>query len=338
MKNKRIVICLSSLLALSLLTSGCGKEVEVKNGSKVAVSVTGDKFTATEYYGKIKEDNITILIDMIDHSIFDEKYKDNKEEDEEIKKQLDQIKSAYGNSNETAYKSVLQQYFGVENEEELEEKLRLEYKRNKAVEEYISKNIKDSEIKKYYEENIYGDMKASHILITPDVKSDASSEEKEKAEKKALETAEKVIKELAEGKKFATLAKKYSKDEANASNGGDLGYFKYDEMVEEFSKATKDLKVDEYTKTPIKTEYGYHIILKTGEKKKATLKKVKKDIKEKITENKLKDSNTLYYETLIAIRKDNKIKWNDDSLKKAYEEYMDKIIENAKNSNNASAQ
>lgn len=337
MKNKKIIICLSSLLAISLLTSGCGKEIEVKNGSKVAVSITGGKFTATEYYSEIKEDNISALIDMIDHSLLDKKYKSDKEEDEQIKKQIEQIKSAYG-SNETTFKSVLQQYFGVESEKELEEKLRLEYKRNKAVEDYINKNLKDSEIKKYYEDKVFGDMKASHILITPDVKSDASDEDKQKAEQKALKEAEKVIEELAKGKKFDKLAKKYSKDEATASNGGDLGYFKYDEMVEEFSKATKDLKVNDYTKTPVKTENGYHIILKTGEKKKASLKNVKKDIKEKLTKEKLNDSNTLYYETLINIRKDNKIKWNDDSLKKAYEEYMDKLIENAKSSNNSSAQ
>lgn len=338
MKNKKIIVCLSSLLAISLLASGCGKEIEVKNGSKVAVTAAGNKFTATEYYNKVKENNISILVDMIDKNLFEKKYKTDKEEDEQIKKQIDQIKSTYGGSTETAYKSVLQQYFGVEDEKELDEKLRLEYKRNKAVEDHVTKNIKDSEIKKYYEEKIFGDMKASHILITPDVKSDASEDEKKKAEKKALEKAEKVIKELEDGKNFASLAKKYSKDESNASNGGDLGYFSYDEMVEEFSKATKDLKVDEYTKKPVKTEYGYHIILKTGEKKKAKLKDVKKDIKEKITKEKLNESSTLYYETLYDIRKENKIKWNDDVLKKAYEEYIDKLIENAKNSNNASAQ
>ncbi len=338
MKNKKILLCLSSLLTISLLATGCGKEVEVKNGSKVTVSVTGSKFTATEYYSKIKEDNIATLVDMIDHGILDKKYKSDKEEDEQVKKQIDQIKSTYG-SNDTAFKSVLQQYFGVDNEKELEEKLRLEIKRNEAVEDYVKKHLKDSEIKKYYNDKVFGDMKASHILITAEVKKDASDKEKEKAEKKAKKEAEKIIEKLDKGEKFDKLAKEYSDDEATASNGGDLGYFSYDEMVEEFSKATKDLKVDEYTKTPVKTEYGYHIILKTGEKKKPKLKDVKKDIKEKLTKEKLNDSETLYYETLMAIREDNKIKWNDDSLKKAYKEYMDKLIKKAEESaNNTSTQ
>jgi len=101
-------------------------------------------------------------------------------------------------------------------------------------------------------------------------------------------------------------------------------------MVKEFSDAVKELKVKEYTKEPIKTEYGYHIILKTGEKEKPELKDVKKDIKEKITKNKLNDDSTLYYESLKGYREDKKLTWNDDELKKAYNDYMNKLIENAK--------
>lgn len=333
MKNKKLFICLSSLLALSLITTGCGKEIEVKNGSKVAVSLTGNKYTATEYYSEIKEDNISKLIDMIDKDLLEKKYKSDKEEKEDIQKQIDQIKSTYGGSTEEAYTSVLRQYFGVETEKELEERLKLEYKRTKAVEDYIEKNIKDDEIQKYYEENIYGDMKASHILITADIKEDASDEEKDKAEKKALEKAQKIIKQLDEGKDFAELAKKNSDDESNATTGGDLGYFSYDDMVEEFSKATKDLKVNEYTKEPVETEFGYHIILKTGQKDKPKLKKVKSDIKEKIREEKMSNDSGLFYESLLEIRKENKIKWNDDKLKKAYNNYMNDLIENARKQN-----
>lgn len=329
MKNKKVITCLSTLLVISLIATGCGKEIEVKNGSKVAVSVTGDKFTATEYYEKIKENNITELIDMIDHSLFDKKYKTDEKETEEINSQINQIKSYYG-SNEETYLSIINQYFGAESEDELKEILSLEYKRNLAVEDYIKKNIKDDEIKKYYEENIYGEVKASHILIAVDVNDDATDEEKEEAENKAKEKAEELINKLNDGEKFDKLAKENSADQSNASNGGDLGYFDLNDMVEEFSNAVKDLNVDEYTKEPIKTEFGYHIILKTGQKEKPKLKEVKDDIKDEIKTQKLNDDNSLYYEALKAIREDNKIKWNDDKLKKAYNKYMDKLIENAK--------
>ena len=331
MKKKKTIIALSTLLAVTLLATGCGKEIEVKNGSKVAVSVSSDKFSATEYYEKIKEHNISILIEMIDHSLFDKKYKKDNKETEEIDKQVNQIKNYYG-EDEEKFNNVVKQYFGVENEKELREMLSLEYKRKLAVEDYIKDNLKDSEIKDYYNNNIFGQVKASHILISLDVEDSASDEEKAEADKKAKEEAEKEIKELNDGKKFATLAKKYSKDTASATNGGDLGYFDLDDMVEEFSNAVKELKVDEYTKEPVKSQFGYHIILKTGEKDKPKLKEVKDDIKDTLCEQKLNNDSALYYESLIKVREKKKISWNDDKLKKAYDDYMNKLKDSTKNS------
>ena len=329
MKKSKIVMGISALLVVSLIMTGCGKKIEVKNGSKVAVSIKGDKFTATEYYQKIKKDNIHTIVEMIDHSILDKKYKSDEKEKEYIENQIKQIKSYYGEDDET-YKKVIKQYFGVDSEEELKEMIALEYKREKAVNEYIEKNIKDDEIEKYYNENIFGEIKASHILISTNTKADATDEEKAKAEKEALEKAKKVIKELNKGKKFKDLAKKYSDDKATSSNGGDLGYFQLGDMVVDFSNAVKELKKNEYTKEPVKTQYGYHIILRTGEKDRAKLEDVKDDIKEKIRENKLNEDKTLYYETLKEIREENKIKWNDDELKNAYENYMQELINSVK--------
>ena len=329
MKKSKIVMGISALLVVSLIMTGCGKKIEVKNGSKVAVSIKGDKFTATEYYQKIKKDNIHTIVEMIDHSILDKKYKSDEKEKEYIENQIKQIKSYYGEDDET-YKKVIKQYFGVDSEEELKEMIALEYKREKAVNEYIEKNIKDDEIEKYYNENIFGEIKASHILISTNTKADATDEEKAKAEKEALEKAKKVIKELNKGKKFKDLAKKYSDDKATSSNGGDLGYFQLGDMVVDFSNAVKELKKNEYTKEPVKTQYGYHIILRAGEKDRAKLEDVKDDIKEKIRENKLNEDKTLYYETLKEIREENKIKWNDDELKNAYENYMQELINSVK--------
>ena len=281
MKKNKLILGLSALAVISLITTGCGKEIEVKNGSKVAVSVKGDKFTATEYYEKIKSDNISILIDMIDHSFLDKEYKTDDEEKEAIDNQISKVKE-YVSNDEENFKTIIKQYYGADSEDDLRDILSLEYKRNKAVEDYVKNSIKDDEIKKYYEENIFGKIKASHILISVDYKDDATEEEKVKAEEKALETAKKVIKELKRGKKFKDLAKKYSSDKATASNGGDLGYFELSDMVEEFSNAAKELKNNEYTKEPVKTKYGYHIIMKTGEKDKESLKDAKNEIKEKI--------------------------------------------------------
>ena len=198
-----------------------------------------------------------------------------------------------------------------------------------AVEDYVKKHLTDKEINDYYEDNIYGDVKASHILITLNVKDDATDTEKTEAEEAALKKANEIIEKLNDGKSFKSLAKKYSEDEKTAINGGDLGYFSYDDMQTEFSEATKKLKKNEYTKEPVKTELGYHIILKTGEKAKPKLSKVKDDIKNSLKEEKLQNDATLYYKTLVKIREENKIKWNDDALEKAYNDYMDDLIEAA---------
>ena len=332
MKNKKWFLALAALLVVTTLTTGCGQKAELKDGSQVAVKLDGIKITADEYYNEIKGINIATLVDMIDHQLFDKKYGKTDEENDQVEEQIKSLKDQYG-SNEDTYKSVLRQYFGVQSEDELEDMLRLEFRRNAAINDFIEKNIKDKEIEKYYEKDIYGEVKASHILITPSVSEDATTDEKKKAEDEALKEAKKIIKELKNGKKFADLAKKYSKDEASASNGGDLGYFDLNEMVDEFSDAVKELKVDEYTKEPVKSSFGYHIILKTGEKEKPKLKDVKDKILETLREEKLNEDPGLYYKTLVDIREEKNIKWKDDEIKKQYNKLMDQLIDSAKEQN-----
>lgn len=326
-KKLGISICLISALVLTV--TGCGKKAELDD-NKTAVSLKGIKITATDYYNEIKKSNISKLVDMIDHQLFDKKYESNDDEDQAVEEQINQLKENY--SDETTFQSIIQQYFGVNSEDELEDMLRLEYKRNEAVEEFVADNLTDKEIEDYYDQNIIGDIKASHILITPDVDSDATDEEKEKAENKAKKEAERIIKKLDEGEDFAELAKKYSDDEATAKNGGDLDYFNTDDMDENFMDAVKKLDNDEYTKEPVKTQYGYHIILKVDQKEKPKLKEVKDSIKETLANNKLNNNSTLHYETLMDIREENNIKWNDDELEKQYNELMDQLIKAASSS------
>lgn len=319
------------MLAVVLGITGCGKKADLDD-NKTAVSLKDSKITATEYYNEIKKSNISKLVDMIDHKLFDEKYKSNEEEDKSVKEQINQIKSSY--EDEATFLNVIKQYFGVNSEEELEDMLRLEYKRNEAVEDYVKEDLSDKEIENYYNDNIYGDIKASHILIKPNVKSNATDAEKEKAEKKAKAEAEKIINKLNKGEDFAKLAKEYSDDTANASKGGDLGYFNSDDMDENFWDAAKKLEKDAYSKEPVKSQYGYHIILKVDQKEKPKLKDVKDDIKSTLANAKLKNNSTLHYESLIKIREENKIKWNDDELEKQYNELMNQLLDAAKSNQN----
>lgn len=70
-----------------------------------------------------------------------------------------------------------------------------------------------------------------------------------------------IIDQLNKGANFAALAKKYSMDPGSAQNGGELGdWFSGSTMVPEFAHALAGLKKDEYTKQPVQTQYGWHVI------------------------------------------------------------------------------
>jgi peptidyl-prolyl cis-trans isomerase C len=72
--------------------------------------------------------------------------------------------------------------------------------------------------------------------------------------------AKNVIRRLDRGAKFEDVAKRDSTDPGSKDNGGDLGWFTPDRMVRPFSEAAMALKPGEYTKTPVQTQYGFHVI------------------------------------------------------------------------------
>ncbi len=326
MKKKNLLII--ALLSISLTATGCGEVATLKNGEEKVVSI-GDKdgISADSYYDSIKYSQIAKLVDLIDADILKD-IESTEEEDEYVANQIEQIKASYEN-DQAAFETAISQYFGASNEKELEEVLRLEYKRNEAVEKHISDNIDEKEIEQYYEDNIHGELSAKHILIIPDVEDDASAEEKTKAEEKAEEEAKDLIKKLDDGEDFEDLAKKYSDDEGTATNGGDLGFFSPDEMDDNFSEAALELKKGKYSSEPVKSQFGYHIILKVDEKEKPSLEDEEDNIKSSIAQSKLLTDPSLVYTTLMAIRDEHDVKFEDDELKKEYEDFMDSLISSA---------
>ena len=72
--------------------------------------------------------------------------------------------------------------------------------------------------------------------------------------------AKSIIAELNRGADFAELAKTRSKDPSGAQSGGDLGYFTQKDMVPEFANAAFAMRPGEVSKTPVKTQFGYHVI------------------------------------------------------------------------------
>jgi peptidyl-prolyl cis-trans isomerase C len=76
----------------------------------------------------------------------------------------------------------------------------------------------------------------------------------------SMDAATDIIRRLDDGEDFATLAKALSTG-PSAPNGGNLGYFKRGDMVPSFSDAAFDLDVLKYTDTPVRSDYGWHVIM-----------------------------------------------------------------------------
>ncbi len=73
-----------------------------------------------------------------------------------------------------------------------------------------------------------------------------------------------ILKEIKSGKDFKTMAREYSTCPSKGK-GGDLGWFGEGQMVREFEMAVKKLGSGRIS-NPVRTQFGYHIIKKTGQK------------------------------------------------------------------------
>ena len=324
MKKKLFVL----LIGTGLLVTACGKIPKLENGQEAVVDLKEGKISVDDLYNEMKESYaLNVLLDMIDAKILNEVYKDDDDLKEYVKNQLEQAKSYYESTYSKQFSSFEQfliQGYGVKDQAEFETKLALNYKRNKATEKYAQGLVTDKEINTYYKEKTIGDIKASHILIKPKYDDDATDEEKEKADNDAKKKAEEVIAKLKKGEKFADLAKKYS-DDGSSSKGGELDWFNRGDMVSEFEEAAIKLEKGKYTTTPVKTEYGYHIILKTDQKDKPALKNVKDKIVETLGKEKQSADENIQAKALIQLRKEHKINIEDSSLNKQYKTYINNI-------------
>ncbi len=140
---------------------------------------------------------------------------------------------------------------GLESDAEVQKELANAQKqivRSIFIEREVKKAMTEDRLKTAYDDYIKSfpkveEVKAAHILLSKD------------DEKKA----QALVKELDGGADFAKLAKENSLD-GSAENGGDLGYFTNTEVVPEFAKAAFETKPGSYTKKPVKTDFGFHII------------------------------------------------------------------------------
>ena len=331
--KKKIIYGITTVLAISLLT-GCGA-AKLKNGEELVAKVDNYKISADDLYSEMKEKYaVKTLIDNIDHQLLDTTYKTDETETKAIENQIEEIKKTYG-SNDQIFEQIIKQVYNVESVDELKAMLSLDYKRDLAIKDYVKEKVlTDEEVTTYYDTKVIGDVKASHILIKPNAKDSDSEETKTKKENEAKKKAEEIIKKLDNGEDFAKLAKKYSDDKGTASKGGNLGYFNMDDDFEEnFVSAAAALKKGAYSKEPVKTKYGYEIILKVDEKDKKKKDDLESTIRQTLADEKIKEdsSTTTYYQRLRDWRESKGLKFEDKELKKMYDKYMKTLTKEDEN-------
>jgi peptidyl-prolyl cis-trans isomerase C len=167
---------------------------------------------------------------------------------------------------------------------------------NAYFESEVINKITDEEVRARYDKEIsatpaQNEIRARHILV------------------KTAEEAQNIIKELDGGASFEELAKAKSGD-GSAAQGGDLGYFGAGQMVPEFEKAAMALDVGAYTKEPVKTQFGFHVLKVEDKRTKQPpeFEKVKAQVK-----NILMQEN--YIQRVKAIRDELKVEYVNPEVK-----------------------
>ncbi|MBB5752472.1 peptidylprolyl isomerase [Prosthecomicrobium pneumaticum] len=171
--------------------------------------------------------------------------------------------------------------------------------RNEYFRVHIDQAVTEDQVKARYDAEIakitpQDEIRASHILV--------ETEDEAKA----------IIAELDKGADFATLAKEKSKDPGSGQMGGDLGFFAKGRMVPEFEQAAFALEVGKYTETPVKSQFGWHVI-KLVDKRKQPMPPFEQ-VKEQVRQLVMGEAFSAAVKTL---RDDTPVEILDDSLKPA---------------------
>jgi peptidyl-prolyl cis-trans isomerase C len=182
---------------------------------------------------------------------------------------------------------------------------RAEYYKGRALKDlYFEKKIQgavsDADAKAIYDKQVAAmkpveEVRASHILV----------------EKK--EDADDIEAKLKAGGDFAAIAKDKSKDTGSGANGGDLGYFAKGQMVKPFEDAAWAMKVGDVSE-PVQSQFGWHIIKLIDKRNRPA--PAFDGVKDRILSGLLQQKAE---EVISSLRKDAKIEYLDEALKKAVE-------------------
>ena len=288
----------------------------LKDGTQPIATLNGKTITADDLYENMKSYySVNVLLNEIDDIILSKKYKETDEMNEEIKSTAEYYYSMYEKQAGYTKEQFLSEY-GFASEDSFLDNLRLDYRRNKYYEEYVLSLITDKEVEKYYKDDVFGDVDSKHILVSV-----AKDDKEGLSDEEAKKLANEIIKKLDSGTSWDDVVKEY-KDQITSE---DLGYNAFNASLESaYLKECKDLKVGTYSKSPVLTSYGYHIVYKKAQKDKPELDSVKDDVKDILAKEKKENDTNLYYKALIKLRADSKLEFNDTKLKDEYNTYVNK--------------
>lgn len=286
---------------------------KLEDGTEPVAEIEGYTVTADELYEDMKKVySISLLLDKVDNKILTEKYPETDEMNDEVKSEAENYYSMY----EQYYGYTKEQFLynnGFSSEADFIDYLTLQNRRNQYFEDYTKSLVEEKEIEKYYEEEVYGDINTKHMLVKVD--NSATDEEKEEAEKLAKE----IISKLDEGKTFDELKEEY-KDKITYE---ELGYKSYNASLETaYLEEMEKLENESYSKTPVKTSYGYHVVYRIDQKEKPSLDDVKDEIIEALADEIAAEDSNLSYIALDKMREENNFSFYDTVLEEKYNTYM----------------
>ncbi|OBZ14506.1 peptidylprolyl isomerase [Bacillus sp. FJAT-27264] len=278
-KNGKGWMIASIVLAAALIIVLIKPPFQKGDDNTAVATVNGENITKSQLYDKMVEaGGPSTLQSLITTTLVSQEAKKANitVTDADIAEELTDLKAQFG--GEEAFNSALAQS-GM-TLDDLKKQMPLQVELRKILEPQVK--ITDDEIKKYYDENkahfnTEEEVRASHILV------------------KTKEEADAVLKELKDGKDFATVAKEKSTDTGSKDHGGDLNFFKRGDMVPEFADVAFKLKVGE-TSGAVKSQYGYHIIKVTDRKeaKNYTLDEKKDEIRKTLVSQKISELSSTW--------------------------------------------
>ena len=280
-----------AVASMALSTAACS------NGGKTVASYKGGKITQQEYYDEMKKSQSgkTALANMIINRVLEQQY-GNKVSKKQVDKQYNNYKKQYGSQ----FDAVLQQNGMTASS----------FKQNLKTNLLTEAALKDiKKISKSQEDKVWKDyqpkVKVQHILVSKKSK------------------AEEITNELKNGKSFKSLVKKYSLDTGTKNNEGKLPAFDSTDssLDPAFKKAAFKLKTGETTKSPVKSQSGYHVIRMIKHPAKGSFASHKKEIDDQIYQTMSQDQQTMH-DVLAKVIKKAGVDIKDKDLKDVLASYV----------------